>query len=434
MTTLRFGSCLIALLLLQAGAAWAATPIVRSRIAPTEVVVGEEVRLVVEVIVPTWLLGAPHLPELEIGGVVVVASGESGLNLTESVGGVTWSGVSNEYVLYPQRAGAFETPAASVGVTYSVDGRSVSAEMPIPVQRFAARLPPGVEAGDRVLVASGLELTQDVEPRPEGLLVGDALRRTIRIRAQKTRAMLLAEIGAAPIDGLSPYSDTPRLVDTPGRRGAEPTAERVESTSWILERPGSYALPAVTVRWWNVVDQRMETASLSAVEFRVAPNASVDAAMGPDRGWWLVGIVAAVAVGLFVLAARRGWLAAGRRGALACLERARRSERAYFGAFVRATQRGEPRAILAAFFAWLDRRARADGTATVESFVAESESPELGREISSLEASLFAAQETRRRADGTWSPAALRRNAVVARARAAESSNDEPSPLGPLNP
>lgn len=409
----------------------AAEPILRARIEPDDVVVGREQRLVVEVLVLTWLLGAPRLPELEIPGVIVVESGEAGVSLTESIDGATWSGVSNEYALYAQRPGTYTTPRARVSVRYARDGAPVEVEVSLPPVRFAARLPPG-GVGGPLLAASSVELTQTVEPTPENLRVGDALRRTVVLRAEKTRSMLLPELDTARVDGLTPYRDTPKLIDRRGRRGRSSLAERVESTSWILERPGTYELPAIEVAWWSVDEARMETAEVPAVAFSVAVNPALVAGAAPSsepsRVGWLVA-VAAVAVAL-VGAWGRVDLRSMRRRLVAALERARHSEPARFGAFVRATREGDAGKILTALFEWLDRRSPADETATIADFVEESSSPELGAQADALEASLFS------RGEGTaWSPGELRRETVAARRRARGAKERRSSdPLAPLNP
>lgn len=407
------------------------TPRVRSRIEPAEVVVGQEQRLVVDVLVPTWLLGAPRLPEISIAGVIVAPSGESGVNLTETIDGETWSGVSNEYSLFTQRPGRFETPADPVSIEYSVDGGPETVRVPIPSQSFSARLAPGVSRGEHVLASSSLELSEEIEPAPEDLRVGDSVRRTLRIEAEDTRAMLLPDLAPQPIAGLAAYPDTPRLVDRPGQRGGPPVAERVESTSFILEQPGHYELPAVEIRWWNVSAARLEVARAPGVSFDVAPNPQI--AAGARRGrsvstrWWVLG--GSLLVLLAAAYRRRDALSAVGDRVVAWLERMRHSERSYFGAFVRATRSGDPRAVLRSLFAWLDRRAGSDRTATVTAFVAESDGEELGREADALQAALYADRPEGEPAG--WSAGEIRRAAVEARARA--GADEAPEGLPKLN-
>lgn len=415
------------------GLAWADTtpePRVRARLEPSDVIVGTEQRLVVDILVPTWLVSAPQLPEIEIPGVVALRSSENAVNRTESIDGETWSGVSTGYVLYTQRPGSYETPPDPVLIQYAVDGSTRSVSVPLPVERFAARLAPG--ADETVLVADAFSLAEDVAPEPKDLRVGDAIRRTVRMRAERTRAMLLPAIDPPTIDGLSAYPDSPRLVDTPGQRGGAPVAERVESTSWILERPGTYELPAVVVRWWNPRAERLETAELSAVRFEVAPSPVFTSGRGGRGrlfGWWWI-VVAVLAGWLALTAVGRGWLAQARSAVGARLESWRTSERAVFGAFVRATRSGEPHRILAAFYAWLDRRAAPEETARSADLVRETGATELGTQVDGLEESLFAADPP----PMAWSPGELRRAAVAARGAGRRAEDEETSSLGPLNP
>lgn len=408
--------------------AFAQSPIVRARIEPSEVVVGTEQRLVVDVLVPTWLLSAPRLPELEIPGVIAMRSAENAVNLSESIGGQTWSGVSTGYVLYTQRAGRYTTPADPVSLEYAVEGKPTRVEIPLPVERFSAVLAPG--ATGPVLVAEDFTLTQDVEPAPEGLRVGDALRRTIRMRASRTRAMLLPALETTSVDGLSAYPDTPRLVDTPGERGGPPVAERVESTSWILEQPGTYELPPLTVLWWNPEAEQLEAVDVPAVSFEVAPSPvfASGAREGGGISWRLAALVTLLVAGIAAVL-RRDALARTGVWVADRLHEARTSERALFGAFVRATRSGNARAILSALYGWLDRRAPADRTPTGDELARETGVAELRRQVSGLEESLYGEGEA---STSGWSPADLRRAAVEARAKRARS--DDPPALGPLNP
>ena len=68
--------------------------------------VGQPVRLTVDVLVTTWLTGAPEFPDLELPGAIVVLPEERALNLSEDFEGGRWFGLSRSYLIYPVRTAA----------------------------------------------------------------------------------------------------------------------------------------------------------------------------------------------------------------------------------------------------------------------------------------------------------------------------------------
>ena len=95
--------------------------------------VGQPVRLTVEVLVTTWLTGAPEFPDLELPGAIVVRPEERALNLTVDFEGARWFGVARSYLIYPQEPREFATPAAEVVVKYG-GGTRPSVQLAIPEQ------------------------------------------------------------------------------------------------------------------------------------------------------------------------------------------------------------------------------------------------------------------------------------------------------------
>src|SRR5262249_36486450 len=106
---------LAALLIAPGGAAAAAQPRARARIAPKgEVLVGEQLRLDVTVLVPNYFLSAPQFPTFDIADAVVTLIDENALNTSETIGGDTFAGIRRSYAITPQRGGDFVLPPAEI--------------------------------------------------------------------------------------------------------------------------------------------------------------------------------------------------------------------------------------------------------------------------------------------------------------------------------
>ncbi len=70
--------------------------------------------------------------------------------------------------------------------------------------------------------------------------------------------------------GLRGYPKEPELTDTAGERSDPPTATRVEIVTYVIEAPGSYTLPAISLDWWNTGSRSVATATTDAIAFDVA--------------------------------------------------------------------------------------------------------------------------------------------------------------------
>jgi hypothetical protein len=61
--------------LFAAGASGQSVPVIRAKLVPaTNVLVGQPVRLEVEVLVPNYFTGAPEFPQFELDGAIVTLS------------------------------------------------------------------------------------------------------------------------------------------------------------------------------------------------------------------------------------------------------------------------------------------------------------------------------------------------------------------------
>ncbi|MFB3041976.1 MAG: hypothetical protein ACE1ZS_09335, partial [Candidatus Poribacteria bacterium] len=124
---------------------WASAqqPILRVRVEPRTVVVGEPVKVTVDVLVPTWFTKAPTYPRLEIPGAIAVLRKGPSLNLIERIDGDTWAGISRSYLVYSQEQKLYTLPPAEVEVIYAREGTQSSqpVRLKFPPRTFEARIP-----------------------------------------------------------------------------------------------------------------------------------------------------------------------------------------------------------------------------------------------------------------------------------------------------
>lgn len=262
-----------AFLLIFITVAEAAAPLVRERLEPAgaKVKVGEPARIVVDVLTPTWFLAPPKLPMIEVADALMLFE-ERGANLNESIGGAPFAGIQREYLVYPMRPGRIEVPPIEVIIVSAIDAKpSAPTRLSTRPLSFLAEVPAGAGGLDRFVAARRLLVRQALEPQAKGLVVGDALHRTLTIDAEEAFAMMLPQIAVAPIDGIAIYADPPRVEERAGERGAPRTARRVESFTYRFERAGDYELPGIEASWWDIGSRQVRKATAPPIVLHVAP-------------------------------------------------------------------------------------------------------------------------------------------------------------------
>ncbi|MEO8859218.1 MAG: hypothetical protein ABI343_19695, partial [Burkholderiaceae bacterium] len=91
----------------------------------------------------------------------------------------------------------------------------------------------------------------------------------------------LPALSLPPLDGATVYPDKPV---TGNRQDGEWTiGRRQQSFAIVPERAGPLTIPATTLKWWNVVSDRMEVAQIPAHTITVLP-ATGAAAVAPPAG------------------------------------------------------------------------------------------------------------------------------------------------------
>jgi hypothetical protein len=349
------------------------------------------------------------------------------VSINEQQDGTTYAGVRFEFAIYPQEPGTYAVSSQSVAVHYAAEPPATrNIDLALPRIEFAAFIPDAAAALRPFVAASRLIVDQTVRRSSDQLKAGDSVTRTVTIKAEGTPAMLLPPQSFAAIDGLALYPAQPSLSDRIDGRTDALTSTRVDSATYMLEKPGNYQLPAIDVGWWNIPAQKIERTHLDAVPLQVAINPAQPSSPGEASAsrwnWdalldfaadhWLLAIIAmAVLVGL-------AWLSPRTARAIAARHRQRReaylrSEAWSFQRFRHATRKGDVQAAYFALLDWLRRFAPVAPDHSLEALKAAARDAALDSEIGSIERQLFAPCPGADR----WSPAQLLRRVSTARTR-----------------
>jgi hypothetical protein len=268
------------------------------------VTVGTPLRVTATLLVPTFMPRPPVWPDLQIADAITRLPDRATHPVTQRVGGESWSGIARTWEIIPQRAADYDLGAAEAVVTYAdpETNAPVEAQLALPDVAFSATVPAGAEGMDPFLAATSLTLTATLDSLPDSPKPGDAFTLTLMSTAEGPPAMLLPALSdrLPTPDGLRAYPRQPALVD-----GA--TASRTEAIAYVVERPGDFAFPSISLGWWNTDAQVAETARTAAVTFHVEtpPGWRRSAEAVPVRNFTLIALAVLAGVAPLVVFARR---------------------------------------------------------------------------------------------------------------------------------
>jgi hypothetical protein len=400
---------------------------------PGPVLVGEHVTIIVELLTTTTFASAPAFEFPKIPGALLMKPEEHPVLGTEQIDGESYTVQRHELVLFVMRPGVAQIPPFTVRFESPprFGEKAVERRLTTPALQVEARMPPGAEDLPGLIAARELRVDQTWHPQPQKARVGDAFTRTVTLTAPDVPGMVFPPLPLDKVDGLAVYAKPPAVEDQVER--GELTGKRVETVTYVCERPGQFSLPALVIPWWDLTNQQLTRVTLPAVTLEVEPgpvqstDATAPAEEGSGRSWlrWALGsvllLVAAMAV---VWHNRRVLLAAwGRRHV-----QRQASEAGFFAQLLDACRANDAKAAYNALLRWLDAHQRGPGTATIEAFLVSHPDADLRRQVEMLQDSVLGRATGW---DGVTLADALRRvrrqsaegNAVVDRGR-----------LPPLNP
>src|SRR5262245_7609875 len=265
--------------------------------------VGQRVTLVVELLTPGLFSSAPAFDLPQVPGVILLPPEGRPVLGSETIDGVTYTTQRHELAAYAQRPGRVTVPGFVVRFASSPNfvKPPVDRRVTTPAVTFTAKVPPGAEGLATVVTTRDLTVKETWEPQPGRgpAKPGDAFTRTIAVEARDVPGMVLPAFRFDRQDGLGVYPKSPAVEDRSER--GDLTGRRVETVTYVCERPGSFALPALALAWWDPAAQKLNRVTLPAQTIEVAASPAAAAPIAePRRRWpWAVAaLAAALAIGL----------------------------------------------------------------------------------------------------------------------------------------
>ncbi|AQQ67129.1 hypothetical protein Mag101_05330 [Microbulbifer agarilyticus] len=246
-------------------------PIVQSALSQSDIAPGQAVTFRVTVLVPTWLSKPIEFPQFDSTNLSVTLPEKSTVSTSQTINGKTWSGVIREYQVVPLTPGTFQLPLSSLEVHYRSpqNDRDIVTNVPLPAQTLTVTAPKGAENLRPYIAARDFTLTQKIDGEPDKLRPGESFSRTVTATIQGSTVMFIPLLQSQIyVDGLAAYPDTPKAVDHSDFRDND-TGKRTEKVTFVAEAPTRGELPAITLRWYDLDDGSIQTATVDALKIRV---------------------------------------------------------------------------------------------------------------------------------------------------------------------
>jgi hypothetical protein len=212
------------------------------------------------------------ISEFEIPDAVIQQVSEERFN--KSINGKNYSIIEIKFALFPQNVGklsipsqrftAFETSGSQFGGFFSRGNRLAR----LSEQKTIDILPrPSHISASQWMPSSQLKLEQSWSNKTATLTAGEPITRTIKITALGLTAAQIQPLPSIENSDVKLYPDQAVLEDKQTNRGI--LGIRSESVAIVPNQAGKLTLPSIEVKWWDTVNNRMQTSRLPEKTFTV---------------------------------------------------------------------------------------------------------------------------------------------------------------------
>lgn len=196
-----------------------------------------------------------------------------------TVGKYTYNVTEYSFAVFPQKSGKLDIPASKLVATIGSAGRSGFFYDPFssgkqivretqPITLNVKPIPKGYPKASW-LPSPSVALGDKWSEKTPTFTVGEAITRTVILQAKGLTATTLPNLPLPKGDQFKIYpdkTDTRTNVDVDGI-----LSQRVSSYAFIPTQPGKITLPAITVSWWDIDQDKLQTATLPAQTINVEP-------------------------------------------------------------------------------------------------------------------------------------------------------------------
>lgn len=211
-----------------------------------------------------------HIDKMDVENAVVKTA--EPVSYQKRINGINYTVYEFRYYIYPQKAGELTIPSLKISTAIPTSN-SVSSffrqrhynEELLRSRKVQLDIKP-VDTSLGInpwLPANNLEIKDNLKPdQLNGLTVGDAISRSITIRAEGSLAEFLPDIDVTATNGLKIYPEKPQFENQP--QTAHMLAEKTVKQEILLSSAGKFTLPSISIKWLDTDNGKVQTATLPA--------------------------------------------------------------------------------------------------------------------------------------------------------------------------
>ncbi|KGJ89643.1 BatD family protein [Colwellia psychrerythraea] len=247
-------------------------------------IVGQALVVSIEVATNRWFATGTRVQSFTLTDVVMQTNNITTINGSKRVKGQSWATQTHEITLYPTLAGSYLLPEIKVDVSVNTENDGIiSGVLMTQEAGFTINLPEALIGIDNFIVSPEVSLSIDGQFDSDNpYSIGEAITQTITITASNTPAMMIPEVNLTNIskanekitEGISIYHKPAKVFDKSNRGTL--SGSRVESFTYIFEKPGDYVLAEQILYWWNSQTNTLETLQIPASSWRVSDKGFIN--------------------------------------------------------------------------------------------------------------------------------------------------------------
>ncbi len=243
-------------------------------------IVGQALVLSIEVSTDRWFSTGSQVQYFTLKDVVMQANNTTTINGSKRINGQTWAMQTHEITLYPAVSGTYQIPAIKVDVSVNTENDGIiNGVLKTNKSSFNIELPKALEGIENFIVSPLVTLNIDGQfDEKADYAVGEAITQTITITALDIPAMMITPINfikdkKATLAGLSIYHKPAQAFDKSTRGSLLGT--RVESFTYIFEKPGDYVIEEKIIYWWNSQSSTLKRLLIPSFAWTVSGGSQV---------------------------------------------------------------------------------------------------------------------------------------------------------------
>ena len=231
-------------------------------------IVGQALVIAIEISTVRWFTTGSNIQKFTLSDVVMQAKNITTINGSKRIKGQTWATQTHEITLYPTSYGDYNVPPINVDISVNTESDGiVSGVLTTQEVSFNIQLPKELKNINNFIVSSQVTLSIDGQfDEKKNYAVGEAITQTITITASDTPAMMITPVdllthnltsnNETTLDGISIYHKPAQVFDKSNRGTLLGT--RIESFTYIFEKPGRYVINEQVIYWWNSETSTLE--------------------------------------------------------------------------------------------------------------------------------------------------------------------------------